>query len=415
MTISEKILARGAGRQEVFPGEILETTVDMTLSHEKTGPPLFKEFDDLGVPLWDVDKVAIFSDHEIPPGNIFSADLIQMTLEFCRKHGIENYYHGLGISHQILPDLGFVMPGEILVGTDSHMTMHGALGAFSTGIGSTEMVWVYAKGTLWLKVPETIRFNIEGSLGAGVMGKDLILKIISLLGLDGATYKAMEFAGSTVDEMSMDSRMAVCNMAVEAGAKNGIMTADEKTFRYLKGRARRPYTPVQGDPNAHFSRVIDLNVSTLEPQVACPHSVDNVHGISEVKGIRINRGFVGTCTGGRLEDLHICAQVLKGRKVHRDVMLVVIPASQQIYLQAIKVGIVETLLESGALFCNASCGPCGGGQMGVLGKKDVCVSASNRNFKGRQGDPNSQVYLGNPAMVAASCIRGELADPREYL
>jgi homoaconitate hydratase family protein len=277
------------------------------------------------------------------------------------------------------------------------------------------MVWVYAKGTLWLKVPETIRFNIEGSLGAGVMGKDLILKIISLLGLDGATYKAMEFAGSTVDEMSMDSRMAVCNMAVEAGAKNGIMTADEKTFRYLKGRARRPYTPVQGDPNAHFSRVIDLNVSTLEPQVACPHSVDNVHGISEVKGIRINRGFVGTCTGGRLEDLHICAQVLKGRKVHRDVMLVVIPASQQIYLQAIKVGIVETLLESGALFCNASCGPCGGGQMGVLGKKDVCVSASNRNFKGRQGDPNSQVYLGNPAMVAASCIRGELADPREYL
>ena len=221
MTISEKILARGSDRKEVSPGEILEARVDMTLSHEKTGPPFFEVFDGLGIPIWDVEKVAIFSHHDIPPSNIFSADLIQTTLEFCRKHGIENYYHGLGISHQLLPDLGFVMPGEILVGTDSHMTMQGALGAFSTGIGSTEIAWVYGKGTLWLKVPETIRFNIEGNPGPGVMGKDLILKIISLTGLDGATYKTMEFAGPAIDAMSMDSRMAIYNMAVGAGAKSG--------------------------------------------------------------------------------------------------------------------------------------------------------------------------------------------------
>jgi len=413
MNITEKILAKAAGKPSVEPGDIIEAKVDMAMSHEKAGPGFFDNFEKLNLRIWDKDKVIVVGDHAVPPSNIYSADCILKTRNFVRKHELKNYYMGKGICHQIMPEEGFVKPGSVIVGADSHTVTQGAFGAFATAVGSTEMAWLFAKGSLWFKVPEAMKFVLTGPLPEMVSGKDLILKIFSILGIDGATYKTMEFAGSAIDQLSIDSRMTLCNMVVDAGAKNGIINPDEKTYAYLEGRVIPPEKELKSDPDASYSRTFDLDVSTLEPQVACPHSMDNVTAAGEIKGIKIDQAFIGTCTGGRMEDLRVAARFLRNHKVHPDVMLVITPASNRILKTALKEGLVETFIDAGAMITNPNCGACGGGGMGVLGKNEVCISASSRNNRGRMGHTESRIYLGSAATVAASAVRGQIVDPRE--
>jgi methanogen homoaconitase large subunit len=413
MNITEKILARAAGKTSVKPGEIIEAKVDIALSHEKAGPGFFDNFERLNLSIWDKDKVIVVGDHAIPPSNIYSADCILKTRNFVRKHELRNYYMGKGICHQIMPEEGFVRPGSVIVGADSHTVTQGAFGAFATAIGSTEMAWLFAKGTLWFRIPEALKFVLTGPLPEMIFGKDLILKIFGILGIDGATYKTMEFTGSAVDELSIDGRMALCNMVVDAGAKNGIINPDEKTYAYLEGKVVLPQEELKSDPEASYSRIFNLDISELEPQVACPHSMDNVVNAREISGIKIDQAFIGTCTGGRMEDLNAAARFLRNQKVHPDVMLVITPASNRILKTALKEGLIETFIDAGAMITNPNCGACGGGGMGVLGKDEVCISTSSRNNQGRMGHPESQIYLGSAATVAASAVRGEIVDPRE--
>ncbi|MGB9714193.1 MAG: 3-isopropylmalate dehydratase large subunit, partial [Candidatus Bathyarchaeales archaeon] len=308
---------------------------------------------------------------------------------------------------------GHVRPGELIVGADSHTCTYGALGAFGTGIGSTETAAVFATGKIWLKVPETIKINVEGSFQKFVTAKDLILNVIGQIGADGATYKAMEFAGSTIERLSVSERMTLCNMAVEAGVKTGIVNPDEKTLAYVKDRTSGLLKPLKSDPDANYERIIDINVDGLEPQVACPHSVDNVKAVSEVEGTPVDQAFIGSCTNGRIEDLRLAASIIKGRKVKNGVRMLVTPASQEVYLNALKEGLLEIFVEAGACVCSPTCGACFGGHMGLLADGETCISSSNRNFVGRMGSPKARIYLASPATVAASAIKGEITYPRE--
>jgi len=413
MNITEKILAKAAGKKSVKPGDIIEAKVDVALCHEKAGPGFFDNFEKLNLSIWDRDKVIVVGDHAVPPSNIYSADCILKTRNFVREHKIKNYYMGKGICHQIMPEEGFVRPGAVIVGADSHTVTQGAFGAFATAIGSTEMAWLFAKGSLWFRVPEAMKFILTGPLPEMVFGKDLILKIFSILGIDGATYKTMEFAGSAIDELSIDGRMSLCNMVVDAGAKNGIINPDEKTYAYLKGKVDLPKKELKSDSDAFYMKIFDLDVTKLEPQVACPHSMDNVANAGEIKGVKIDQAFIGTCTGGRMEDLRVAAQFFRNHKVHPDVMLVITPASNRILKTALKEGLVETFIDAGAMITNPNCGACGGGGMGVLGKNEVCISTSSRNTQGRMGHIEGRIYLGSAATVAASAVRGQITDPRE--
>jgi len=413
MNITEKILAKAAGKMSVKPGDIIEAKVDMAMSHEKAGPGFFDNFEKLNLSIWDKDKVIVVGDHAVPPSNIYSADCILKTRKFVREHEIENYYMGKGICHQIMPEEGFIRPGAVIVGADSHTVTQGAFGAFATAVGSTEMAGLFAKGSLWFRVPEALKFDLSGPLPELIYGKDLILKIFGFLGIDGATYKTMEFVGSAVDELSIDGRMTLCNMVVDAGAKNGIINPDEKTYDYLEGKVDLPDEVLISDSDASYAKIFDLDISNLEPQVACPHSMDNVENVGEVKGVRIDQAFIGTCTGGRMEDLRVAAQFLRNHKVHPNVMLVITPASNRILKTALKEGLIETFIDAGAMITNPNCGACGGGGMGVLGKNEVCISTSSRNNRGRMGHVDSQIYLGSAATVAASAVRGEIVDPRE--
>jgi homoaconitate hydratase family protein len=415
MNITEKILARASGRKEVKPGDIVEARVDLALFHEKAGPGFFQNFEKSGATIWDKDKVIVVVDHAVPPSNIYSANCILETRDFVRKHSLKNFYLGKGICHQVLPEEGFVRPGLVIVGADSHTVTQGAFGAFATAVGSTEMAWILAKGSLWFRIPETIKVIAHGHLPKMVFGKDIILKLFGMLGIDGATYKSLEFAGSTIQDLSIDARMTLCNMVVDAGAKNGIIAPDSKTYEYLKSKIRAPEEDIHSDPKAHYANIIHLNVGQLEPQVACPPSMENVKNAHDIRNVKIDQAFIGTCTGGRLEDLRVAASLFQKHRIHPDIMLVITPASNKIYERALDEGLIKIFISAGAMITNPNCGPCGGGGMGVLGENEVCISTASRNTQGRMGHESAQIYLASAATVAASAIKGKVTDPREIV
>ncbi len=413
MNISEKILARAANKKVVHPGEIIEVDVDLAMSHDGTSPPTIKTFKKISEKVWDPDKIVIICDHTVPPNTIGSAEFHKVTREFAREQSIKNYFnHGEGICHQVLPEYGFIKPGSVVVGADSHTCTHGAFGAFATGMGATDMAFVFATGKTWFRVPEAYKITVDGKLGRYVTAKDVILNIIGKIGTYGATYKTLEFQGSTVESMDVSGRMTICNMAIESGAKNGIIGPNKATLQYLKDRNLKSFEVVKSDEDYTYEKEYEFQIHDLEPQVACPHNVDNVKSISSVEGTNVNQAFIGSCTNGRLEDLVQAGEVLEGETVHEDVRLIIIPASAEIYRKALHKGLIDIFMDSGAIICNPGCGPCLGGHMGVLGSHETCIATTNRNFLGRMGDPESEVFLANPAVVAASAIFGEIKDPR---
>lgn len=415
MTISEKILAAASGKDYVRPGEIVDARVDMAMVNEITGPLAIQTFKRIGLKnVWDNQRIVLVLDHQVPADSVKSAELHKIMREFAKEQNIPFLYDvgDGGICHQIMVERGHVRPGELIVGADSHTCTYGALGAFSTGIGSTEMAAVFMSGKLWFKVPETIRVEINGSAPPMVFPKDIILKVISIVGADGATYKAIEYCGETVKNMNIDGRLTLCNMAVEMGAKTGIIEPDEKTREYLISIGIRDYTSLKSDEDAEYSKRIRVNISDLEPMVACPHSVDNVKPLKDVEGKEVNQVFLGSCTNGRIEDLRVAAKILKGKKIKDDVRMIVIPASRSIYLQALREGLIETFIEAGCTICNPGCGPCAGAHQGILGPGEVCLSTSNRNFKGRMGSADAEIYLASPATAAVSALEGKITDPR---
>jgi len=415
VNISEKILAAASGRDEVSPGEIVEARVDVAMINEITGPLAIEAFHKIGVEkVWDNRRIVMVLDHQVPADSVKSAELHKIMRKFAREQRITNFYDvGFGgVCHQVMVEKGHVRPGELIVGADSHTCTYGALGAFGTGIGSTEMAAVFASGKIWLKVPETIRIDVNGSFQRFVTPKDLILSVIGQVKADGAIYKALEFTGPTVERMSVSGRMTLCNMAVEAGAKTGIVNPDEAAVAYVKSRTNGPLKPLKSDSDADYERTMEISVDNLEPQVACPHSVDNVKPVSEVEGIPIDQAFIGSCTNGRLEDLRLAAEIIKGRKVKKGVRVLVTPASQEVYLEALREGLIEAFVEAGAYVCNPTCGACFGGHMGLLAPEETCISSSNRNFVGRMGSPRAKIYLASPATVAASAVNGKITDPR---
>lgn len=415
MNITEKILAKASNQKIVKPGDIVDANVDMIMVHDLTGPLAVEAFKRIGIKhVWDNKKIVIILDHQVPAESVKAAELHKMLRDFAKEQNIRFYDVGRGgICHQVMPEKGHVLPSTVMVGADSHTCTYGALGAFATGIGSTEAAAVFATGKIWLKVPETIRVNVEGKFKPYVTPKDLILSIIGKVGADGATYKATEFTGSTIRGMSLSGRMTLCNMSVEMGAKNGIVEADEIISKFLEGRTYTPYDVLKSDVDARYEKVVEFEASKLEPTVACPSSVDNVKPVSEVGNVPIEQAFIGSCTNGRLEDLRMAAQIMKGKTVKDGVRALVIPASQEVYRQAVDEGLVEIFTDAGALVCGSACGPCLGGHIGLLAAGETCVSTSNRNFIGRMGSTQASVYLASPATVAASALMGKITDPRE--
>lgn len=414
MNMTEKILAKASGKDEVFAGEIIEANVDLALTHDGSSPPTIKTFKKIANRVWDNGKIVLVFDHNIPANTIGSAEFQKITREFSKEQNIKNIFtHGEGICHQVLPEKGFIKPGKVVVGADSHTCTYGAFGAFATGMGATDMAVVFATGKTWFMVPEAYKIIVNGTLGHYITAKDVILKIIGNIGSFGATYKSLEFHGETIDSMGVEGRMTICNMAIESGAKNGIMEPNRATLEYLKERNVSPSGIALSDEDSQYEKEYIFDINDMEPQVACPDNVDNVKPISEVEGTRIDQAFIGSCTNGRLEDLKLAAEVLKDSKVHGDVRLIVIPASREIYREALHQGIMDIFLDAGAIICNPGCGPCLGAHMGVMTGGEVCISTTNRNFVGRMGDPASKVYLSNPAVVASSAISGEIKDPKQ--
>ncbi|HHY35816.1 MAG TPA: 3-isopropylmalate dehydratase large subunit [Firmicutes bacterium] len=413
MTLTEKILAKAAGRSSVKPGDIVEASIDLAMLHDALGSLTFPIVRDLGIRIWDSDKVVVAIDHAAPPSSLGHAEWVADTIRFAREYKIRHFYNMQGVAHQIIPEEGLVRPGMVAVGTDSHTCTYGALGAFATGIGSTEMAWVLAKGSLWFRVPATIKVVVDGSLPARVMAKDVMLKVLSVLGVNGATYKALEFTGEAIRRMSMDGRLALCNMAVETGAKNGIVEPDEVTWSYLKERYCGPMEPVSPDEDAVYDRVIRIDASGLSPMLACPHSPGNVVPVNEVAGTKVDQVVIGTCTGGRMEDFRAAAEIIRGRKVPPFVRCLVIPASAKIYRQLLEENLIKVFLDAGCVMCNPQCGPCAGLHYGLLAPGEVCVGTHNRNFMGRMGSPLAQVYLASAATAAAAAVTGKIVDPRD--
>jgi len=412
MNISEKILAKASNKEEVSPGDTINANIDVAMSHDGTSPPTIKVFEKLADKVWDPDKIVLVFDHNVPANTMGSAEFQQVVRDFAKKQGIKNIHkQGEGICHQVLPQEGHVKPSTVIVGADSHTCTYGAFGAFSTGLGATDLAMVYATGKTWFNVPESIKINVEGTLQEHVYSKDLILNIIKELGSYGGTYKSLEFHGSTIDNLSVDARMTMTNMVIECGAKNGIMVPNDDTKRYLAQRGIKNYEITTPDKNAQYEKIYDFDVDDLRPQIACPHNVDNVEDVDKVEGTTINQAVLGSCTNGRYEDLVQAAEILKNHKIHEDVQLLVFPASRKIYQKAIENGIIQTFLESNAIVCNPGCGPCLGAHMGVMTDDMTCISTTNRNFLGRMGSAKSYVYLSNPAVVAASAIKGEITDP----
>ncbi len=415
MTLAEKILARASGREKVSPGQYVTAGIDLAMAHEGLAA-VFLNLSKAGwTKVWDPSRIVSLLDHYVPAPAERSAEVHKVVRAAVKQWGVQNFYgERAGICHQVLPEKGHVLPGMLIVGTDSHTTTYGAFGAAGTGIGFTDMSYVMATGKLWFRVPETIQFRLEGKFPDRVMSKDLILHIAGKYSTEVAQYRSVEFAGPLAGEMSIASRMTMSNMGVEIGAKFAFFTPDRKVSDFLQGRARGPYALIAPDPGAKYEAVHDIDVSSLEPQVAFPFSVENVRPVSRAGEVKVHQAFIGSCTNGRLEDLHAAAGILKGRKVHPDVRLLVIPASWEIYRQAMKDGTLEALLEAGAVIGNSSCGPCFGAHLGLLGSDENCVAAINRNFKGRMGSQKAQVFLASPATVAASAVEGRIADPRNY-
>lgn len=416
MTMTQKILAAHAGLKEVKAGQLIEANLDMVLGNDITTPVAVKEFEKLRLKkVFNSDKVAIVPDHFTPNKDIKSAEQCKCIREFARDKEVNNFFDigEMGIEHVILPEKGLVVAGDVVIGADSHTCTYGALGAFSTGVGSTDMAAGMATGKCWFKVPSAIKFVLKNKPSKWVSGKDLILHIIGTIGVDGALYKSMEFTGEGVKHLSMDSRFTVSNMAIEAGAKNGIFPVDELTIEYLKEHGKREWKVFEADEDAVYDEVYEIDLSTLKPTVAFPHLPENTRTIDNVGNVEINQVVIGSCTNGRIEDLRMAAEIFKGRKVKKQVRTIIIPGSQKIYLQAMEEGLLRTFIESGAIVSTPTCGPCLGGHMGILAKGERCVSTTNRNFVGRMGHVESEVYLANPVVAAASAILGKIASPDE--
>jgi len=422
-TITEKILLSHArGVKKIVPGDFIKAKVDLCLGNDITSPIAIKEFRALGKKkVFNQKRVVLVPDHFLPAKDMKSANQAKILKDFAKEFGITNYFElgEMGVEHALLPERGIIMPGDLMIGADSHTCTHGALGAFATGMGSTDLAYAMAFGECWLKVPETIQIRFTGRPKKWVGGKDLILHVIADLGVSGALYKSLEFTGSTSTYLSIEDRLTICNMAIEAGAKNGIFEADKTTEQYVKSAikkykpARTAYKIVKSDKDAVYADVREYNVSKLEPVVAAPHLPSNGKGVSAFKNVKIDQVVIGSCTNGRISDLKQAASVLKNKKVNPNVRLVVIPATQAVYLDAVKEGYAETFVRAGGVFCTPSCGPCLGGHMGILSKGEVAVSTTNRNFVGRMGHPKSSVYLSNPAIAAASAVKGTIAHPAD--
>jgi len=416
MTIVEKILASHAGLDRVVPGQLVEARVDRVLANDITAPIAIREFRQAGAErVFDPQRIILVPDHFAPNKDIASAEQCKLVREFAREQQLAHYFEvgRMGIEHALLPEQGLVLPGEIIIGADSHTCTHGALNAFATGVGSTDVAAAMIAGELWFKVPETMKFVFSGQLRPWVSGKDLILFIIGDIGVDGALYRAMEFGGDAIDRLSMDGRLTMANMAIEAGGKCGIFATDAVTEAYLKGRATQPWSPVAADADARYCCVKHYRCEDIEPQVAFPHSPDNTRPISAVGTVPIHQAVVGSCTNGRIEDLRAAAAILKGRKTAPGVRLIIFPATQAIYLQALREGLLETFIEAEAVVSTPTCGPCLGGHMGILARGETAIATTNRNFVGRMGHPESFVYLANPAVTAASAVLGRIGSPDE--
>ncbi len=414
MTITEKILAEHAGLDSVKPGDLITAKVDITLANDITGPVAIKEFIKTSAEkVFNKDRVVLVPDHFVPNKDIKSAEQAKIIREFSKEQNLKNYFEvgRMGIEHTLLPDKGIVCPGDLIIGADSHTCTYGALGAFSTGVGSTDLACAMASGETWFMVPETIKVEFNGILRKWVSAKDLILFLIGQIGVDGALYQALEIGGTTIENMPMDGRFTICNMAIEAGAKNGIIIPDSITETFVKDRCQRPYKFYKSDKDAQYSNVLKYNVSDIEPQIAFPHLPENTKPISQVGNIKIDQAVIGSCTNGRLSDLEVTANILKDRKIHDDVRLIVIPGTQDIYLKAIEYGYVQTIIKAGGIVSTPTCGPCLGGHMGILAKGERAISTTNRNFVGRMGHTESEIYLSSPAIAAASAILGKIASP----
>ena len=418
MNITEKILSSKAGH-EVTPGEIIEIPVDLAMSHDGTSPPAIKTFEKVSDKVWDSEKIAIIFDHNIPANTIGSAEFQKVCRDFIKKQGIKhNYIHGEGICHQVVPEMGLVEPGKVIVGADSHTCTYGAFGAFSTGMGATDLAMVWATGKTWFMVPQAIKMEISGELNSYIAPKDIILNIIGEIGIAGATYKTAEFCGETIENMGVEGRATMCNMAIEMGAKNGIMEPNKEVIDYICKRTSKKENElkiVKSDDDASYEKEMHFDITDMEPQIACPNDVDNVKDISKVEGTSIDQCLIGSCTNGRLSDLKEAYEILKDKKINDDIRLLILPASREIYKQAMNLGYIEAFIDAGAIICNPGCGPCLGGHMGVLSEGEVCISTTNRNFKGRMGDPKSSVYLSNSKVVAASAIEGVIKNPKDLM
>ena len=418
MTITEKLIAAHSGLKEVHPGQFVYANVDICLGNDITAPIAIEEFEKTGIKkVFDPEKIVLVPDHFTPNKDIKSAQQSKSLRVFAEKHHLKYYFEigRMGIEHALLPEKGIVAPGDLVIGADSHTCTYGALGAFSTGVGSTDLAACFATGKVWLKVPETIKFVFHGKVKNWTSGKDLILYTIGKIGVDGALYKAMEFAGSAISLLPMDDRFTMCNMAIEAGAKSGIISPDKNTEGYIKGRVEKKYVMYQSDPDSSYSKTYEFNADEISPQVALPSLPENTKAVTDVAGIKIDQVVIGSCTNGRISDLRIAAQILKGKKAYPSIRLIIIPATQDIYKQALQEGLIETFINAEAVVSTPTCGPCLGGHMGILAEGERALSTTNRNFVGRMGHPKSEIYLCSPAVAAASAITGKITPPDEVV
>ncbi len=416
MTMTQKILAAHAGLEQVSAGQLIEAELDLVLGNDVTSPVAIHEMEKMTAKkVFDKDKIALVPDHFTPNKDIKSAEHCKCVREFARKHEITNYFEigEMGIEHALLPEKGLVVAGDVVIGADSHTCTYGALGAFSTGVGSTDMAAGMVTGKAWFKVPSALKFVLTGKPAKWVSGKDVILHIIGMIGVDGALYKSMEFVGEGLKNLSMDDRFSMANMAIEAGAKNGIFPVDEAAIKYMEEHSTKEYKIYEADADAEYDEIYEIDLSTLKPTVAFPHLPENTHTIDEVGDIRIDQVVIGSCTNGRIEDLRVAAKVLEGRKVARGLRVIIFPATQSIYLQAMEEGLLATFVKAGAVVSTPTCGPCLGGHMGILAEGERAVATTNRNFVGRMGHVKSEVYLANPAVAAASAVTGRISSPEE--
>ena len=416
MTMTQKILAAHAGLPEVRAGQLIEANLDLVLGNDITSPVAIHEMEKMKVDgVFDKNKIALVPDHFVPNKDIKSAEHCKCVREFAKKNEITNYFEvgEMGIEHALLPEKGLVVAGDVVIGADSHTCTYGALGAFSTGVGSTDMAAGMATGKAWFKVPSAIQFVLTGKPSKWVSGKDIILHIIGMIGVDGALYRSMEFTGDGIANLSMDDRFTIANMAIEAGGKNGIFPVDKLAEDYIKEHSNKTYTIYEADKDAEYDQVISIDLSTLKPTIAFPHLPENTHTIDEVGEILVDQVVIGSCTNGRIDDLRVAAKVLQGRKVCKGIRTIIIPATQSIYLQAMEEGLIRTFIEAGAVVSTPTCGPCLGGYMGILAAGEKCVSTTNRNFVGRMGDVTSEIYLASPAVAAASAVTGKISSPAE--